>query len=768
MGLAAAPAQARGIDLPAGRLGDAIVALGRQAGISIGLSDPALAGLPVMAVRGARSPRAALDRLLADGDAKAIMIDAATFRIVRRPARPARAARQPAAAAPSSPATPNEIVVTASKRGTLLAHFPGTATLLDGAAPGRDGSDGTAAIVAGLPAISSTHLGPGRNKLFIRGVEDSSFNGPTQATVGEYLGDVRLNYNAPDPDLTLYDVDRVEVLEGPQGTLYGAGSLGGIVRLVPGVPLLDRFEGSVSLGRRMTAHGADGGDMAGMANLPLLAGQAGLRIVGYRSVDGGYIADSERDLRDINRTRTVGGRATLRVAAGDGWTIDIGGVLQNIDSRDSQYAERGLPRLTRASAIAQPFDNDYVLGQIVVNKLWDSGLKLTSASAIIRQKVSAQNDATPGGGAVTLFEQNNHILLASNETRLTRTRANGTGWLIGTSIVSDGERLTRSLGPPGATTQITGVRNAITDIALYGEWTVALAGRLQVTGGGRLAYARLAGEGLNVARHSRAETTRTEVEVLPSIAMSWTPADRLILFARYQEGFRPGGLSVGRAASTEAIKRFQGDGIGTLEAGGRLGVAGRDRWSAAATLSYGHWEHIQADLVGTNGLPFSANIGTGRVLGAEASVAWRLTQAFTLEGALFLNDSKLTHPARGFEAARAADLPNVGDVGARGAASYRLDLPRGLAATFDASARYVGRSSLGVGPLLGIDQGRYVDTALDLRIGRDTLGLTVAATNLFDVVGNRFALGNPFGVIEGRQITPLRPRTIRIGVDARF
>src|SRR3546814_3098560 len=96
-----------------------------------------------------------------------------------------------------------------------------------------------------MASLSSTHLGAGRNKLFIRGIADSSFTGPTQATVGQYLGDIRLSYNAPDPDLRLYDVDNVEVLEGPQGTLYGAGSLGGIIRVVPNAPnpdamILDR------------------------------------------------------------------------------------------------------------------------------------------------------------------------------------------------------------------------------------------------------------------------------------------------------------------------------------------------------------------------------------------------------------------------------------------------------------------------------------------------------------------------------------------------
>ena len=764
--LAEPVAAAGAIALPAGRLGDVIVMLGRQAGISIGISDPPLAALSVRAVKRAATPRQALERLLAGTPAVAVPIDATTFRIVRRSPPVEQPARRPREAVVQSPA--GEIVVTASKRDTRLSRFPGTATLLDGAPFGTGGSDGTDAIVSRLPTVSSTHLGPGRNKLFIRGVADSSFNGPTQATVGEYLGDVRLNYNAPDPDLTLYDVDRVEVLEGPQGTLYGAGSLGGIVRVVPIAPKLDETEGSLALGHRLSAHGADGGDAAGMVNLPLITGHIGLRLVAYRSIDGGYIEDAQRGLSDINRTRAVGGRATLRIAPGDGWTIDIGGVLQNINSRDSQYAERGLPRLTRISAIGQPFDNDYLLGQVTATKAWDDDLRLTTASSIVRHQVSAQNDATPGGGAVRVFEQDNHILLASNETRLARTRADGAGWLIGTTIVSDTERLTRGLGPPGALTRFTGVRNAITDLALYGELTVGLAARLQLTGGGRIAYARLAGEGLDVAKHSGEETTRTEVEVLPSIGVTWAPAERLVIFARYQEGFRPGGLSVGGAASTLAVQRFQGDSIGTIEAGARFGTPARDRWSAATTFSYGHWEHIQADLVGTNGLPFSANIGTGRVLGMEASAAWRAFDGFTLDAALFLNDSRLDNPATGFEAARKADLPNIGDLGGRVGADYTVRLGEGLRLMFGGSARYVGRSTLGVGPLLDISQGRYVDTALTARLERGAIGLSADVTNLFDVEGNRFSLGNPFGVTDRRQITPLRPRSLRLGIDMRF
>jgi hypothetical protein len=80
---------------------------------------------------------------------------------------------------------------------------------------------------------------------------------------------------------------------------------------------------------------------------------------------------------------------------------------------------------------------------------------------------------------------------------------------------------------------------------------------------------------------------------------------------------------------------------------------------------------------------------------------------------------------------------------------------------------YIGRSRLGIGPELGAPQGNYVDSGFDMRFGTPAYGLTLSVTNLADVQGNRFSLGTPFST--GReQVTPLRPRTLRLGLDARF
>ncbi len=187
-----------------------------------------------------------------------------------------------------------------------------------------------------MTAIASTYLGAGRNKLFIRGIADSSFTGPTQATVGQYFGDLRLSYNAPDPDLRLADLAAVEVLEGPQGTLYGAGSLGGLIRLVPNAPDPTRFAGSAMLGGSATTNGAPGAGCAGGAQPPLIADRLAIRLVADSASEGGYIDKPLLGRTDVNRTRIAGGRAAVKADLGGGWSVEAVGIGQRIRGADSQ------------------------------------------------------------------------------------------------------------------------------------------------------------------------------------------------------------------------------------------------------------------------------------------------------------------------------------------------------------------------------------------------------------------------------------------------
>ncbi|QXQ08605.1 TonB-dependent receptor [Sphingosinicellaceae bacterium] len=755
-------------ELPAGSLGAALVALGTQAGIGIGVSDPALAALPVRGWSGSATAAGALGHLLQGLPARAIAIDGQTWRIVpRAPPRPALRRAAPTLTDTGPAPDLGEIIITASKRETPLDTYPGTAFVIGGAALDANPHGGSDRVVAALPALSSTHLGPGRNKLFIRGVADSSFNGPTQATVGQYLGDVRLTYSAPDPNLELVDVSAVEVLEGPQGTLYGAGSIGGILRIVPEPVQLDTIAGSLAVGAATTAHGDPSGDGSAVLNLPLVNGVLGIRAVAYGAIDGGYIDDLERGRRNVNRNTTRGARLAVRYEPGE-WTIDAGGVVQDINSEDGQYAERGLPRLTRRTALAQPFDNDYRLGQFVISRSWGK-TKLVSASGIVDHDVTASYDFTPTGGPLTIFTQDNRILLLSNETRLSHTGSDGQGWLIGASFIRNDERLTRNLGPVEAPVRIIGVRNIVNEGAAYGEGTVGLGHRLLLTVGGRVSYDRLVGKTLDRIADNDFESGRTELRFLPSAALAWRPLDGLLVFARYQQGFRPGGVSVATGGVTggNEVQRFLADRIQTAETGLRYDPDDRN-WNLAATLSYARWRSIQADLVDTSGLPYSTNIGTGRIFGLELHGSWQPVPSLRLEAALFSNDTRLVSPDTSNGAAPGDQLPNIAELGSRAAVHWTRALSGDTKLLVDASARYVGRSRLGVGPTLDIPQGRYLDTAASLRLERGRYGVSLLATNLFDTAGNRFAFGDPFGVTSRLQETPLQPRTFRLGLDARF
>lgn len=781
------------ISIAPSRLGEAVVALGRQTGVSVGMSDQSLAGIATPAVKGRLSVDTALKRLLRGSGARAMMIDASTWRIVRaRPAATAQApARAPAAPLPDQPVA--EIIVTASKRYTPLPRYAGMVEAIDANLfSSGEASGGTATLLARVASLSSTHAGNGRNKLFIRAIADSGVAGPTQATTGQYLGDMRLNYAAPDPDLKLYDVGRVEILEGPQGTLYGAGSLGGIIRIMPNAPNLGEFGGQVSAGLSATQHGAPGGDLSATINLPIMPEKIALRVVGYGVQEGGYIDDVSRDLNDVNRTRTYGGRAALRFAPDENWTVDLNGVYQHIHGRDAQYATQSLDRLQRASSVAQPYFSDYLLGNIRVERQWDS-LRFVSSTGFVHHELAESYDATQQDGPSALFRQRNDIDIFSTENRLVRDLDNGLGWILGASYLQSQSKLRRSLtsygtalfqpqvipGVPmigrGLPATATGVRNKVKEATLFGEASFEPVRGLIATVGGRLTNSRLSGEALDpiaalsfadIAR-AEAQADRSETIFLPSFALLTDAIPDVTLYARYQQGFRPGGLAV----DDQRVRRFQNDRISTAEIGFRKGVAGRDAIAISANLAYTDWRNIQADVTDRIGLPTTANIGDGRIYTAEGRIVVRAMQRLTLDASIIYNDSRLTQPAQFLRAlsfeGRSLDLPNVANLGGRLAFDYRTVMGNGMRLHLSGSARYVGKSQLGVGPILGRTQGNYVDTSLSASVTRGPVQISLSLANLLDSDGNRFSLGTPFD-LHTDYYTPLRPRTVRIGMDFAF
>lgn len=773
----ASPAHAAGkfeFDIAAGSLDIALVSLARQARVSIEVDDPAMQSVRVGGLKGRFTLREALRRLLrGTGYDFAITVDQVVRLVPLRPPKTAMpepqrpAGKISSSAGRAAPPPPEPIIVTATKQNASLADYPGGVHVatFDVARSFRFGGRGSEVLLRDLPNLSSTELGSGRNKIFIRGIADSSFNGKTQSTIGLYLGESRLIYSAPDPDLALYDIERVEVVEGPHGTLYGAGSLGGVIRITPSPPELGLTSLSATGALSLTGNEL-GGDGAVVANLAV-GNNAAFRLVGYHARRPGYIDDIQRGIPDINRTAVSGLRATLRLQPTDQITIDFGVVGQNTGSKDGQYTDSAGPALTRRSFVAQPFDNDYRLA-FATGRARLGEVQLVSNTSYTYHSIDTLFDATsPIERIPTVFEEDTRVSLLTHETRISGTSGRVSRWVAGISVVRNVNHIKRLLGPPDRLGQLSSVRSATLDAAVFGEATAPVWRTFSMTAGGRLSYVRQIDELAPPLNATGLEPVRSQVRFLPTVALSWKPKPGIIGYLRYQEGFRPGAQQLAGTGLQTSVIRFESDEIHTTEVGLRFGAGPGSRFRGGLSFAYSRWDQVQADLVTPEGFPYVSNLGSGFVRYVSADLIWQPFTALSLEASGFLTSAKLDRPAPAFESAVERDLPNVADSGWRLTGRWE---PRigDTQMSFDASLGYIGTSQLAIGAPFEFSQGNYLDTSIGARADFGAWGLSLDVENLFNSRANRFSYGNPFSVALGNQRTPLAPRTIRIGLDVRY
>jgi iron complex outermembrane recepter protein len=198
----------------------------------------------------------------------------------------------PAAADASDSDTLQEVVVTATKlNAQSVLDVPVSVQAISGDFLQRQDASGIMSIAADVPGLSIQDLGPGDKKYVIRGI-----NSTGDSTTGVYYGEAVITQGNSDdgggfePDIRLYDMDHVEVLRGPQGTLYGASSMSGTLRFIPKEPVMDQVEGYVSGEYSDTQHAnGDNYNVNGMVNLPIVNDVLSLRLVGWKIYDAGYV-----------------------------------------------------------------------------------------------------------------------------------------------------------------------------------------------------------------------------------------------------------------------------------------------------------------------------------------------------------------------------------------------------------------------------------------------------------------------------------------------
>ncbi|MEX1182018.1 MAG: TonB-dependent receptor [Gemmatimonadota bacterium] len=424
----------------------------------------------------------------------------------------------------------------------MLREQDAGAVPLSIAAPTADelrarGADDIEDIAAGIAGFSVQNLGPGQSQVAMRGASSGQIardQPGVKEQVGVYLDDVPVSLSLFTPDFDLFDVSRVEVLRGPQGTLFGAGSLAGTVRYITRQPEL----GTTAVFGEAGGNWIDGGTLGGSAkigvNVPL-GGTAAARVAAYHTRLGGYTDEVQPDLRireDANGGRRGGVRAALRLEPSarlsitprilfqyvrmDGWNrIDTLNILANPYTTTRPAVTLGERRLF--AQLDEPYSDDFLLTDM--NLQYDLGpMELTSIMSYANRDIRVVRDGTAltasfTGGTMGLPESIYTLdspvddvtasTVWTQELRLAG-RQNAVTWLLGgfysrserdygQSVMAIGfdEAAAPYFGAPvGWTEGIRAERSELfySDItydlqqyALFGEGTVALTNRLDLT-----------------------------------------------------------------------------------------------------------------------------------------------------------------------------------------------------------------------------------------------------------------------------------------------
>jgi iron complex outermembrane receptor protein len=759
---------------------DALIELGVQANVSV-LGTSACGAGGYAGITGALTLDQALSRLLAGAPCGYKILDPRTVRISETPA--ARAP-EPARTAPLV----RELLVTATKRPASVTRLPASVSVIPHEQIELTGAADVLQTTGQVSGVLATNLGPGRDKLILRGLSDGAFTGRARSTVGSYLDDAPVNYNAPDPDLRLVDVERIEVVRGPQGALYGSGSLSGIYRIVTRKPDLTGFDFGAAGLVATTKGGAPSNELEGYANLPLVTDVAAVRVVGYRDLLGGYIDNAALRLSNVDRTIREGGRGALRLQLNEDWQFDLAATVQRLRSADTSYTTPGsgplLSATERLSQVREGHKNDFEEASATLRGElgWAS---LRSTFAVIDHVFSSQYDASKvidqfgaSPSDLGIYYERTRISMIAQDTVLRSSRPGPLSWLVGLEGIATVEKTPSILDIQQAAGPLEEVyaehrRDRLREAAVYGEASYEVVPGWTVSAGGRLfasdvrTIASIVGLPPAVSRDFAGRSSFSGFSPKLSIQHD-LPAGGMV-YALFSEGYRPGGFNSGGFLFPIRASRetFKPDRLRNYELGVKSQLLDR-RLAIRGALFFDQWKDIQADQYRPSGLPFTGTVGDADIRGLEAEVSYLFDFGLSVQANGLWVSSKITRPNLDFAPVLISSLPGVPKLSGGLVAVYQHPLPRDLTLRLIAETSYVGGSALSFDAAAPSQMGRYASTKLSAQVASRNWNATLFVTNPADDRGDTFAYGNPFTFGQVHQSTPQRPRTIGLRLAANY
>ena len=495
----------------------------------------------------------------------------------------------------------DDIIVTATKRASTVQDVPFSINAQTEEAIARANATTLEDLSRNVAGLTIQNLGPGQSQVAVRGVSAGQIardQPGVKEQVGIYLDETVISLSLFTPDLDLFDLNRVETLRGPQGTLFGSGSVGGTIRYITNQPDLDAVEGKVEANVNLVDGDDVGGHLKGAINLPIGSGAA-VRAVGYYTRYAGFInARREGDGydEDVNSGERYGGRLSVLLEPTSNLTITPRVLYQKIETdgfnRQEVYNLFANPYTTTRPAIRlgereqylllrEGFEDEIMIGDATI--AWSQGpIDFTSVTSFTDRNIRVSRDASAltGSVSVDLGFPAAGVLLPSNLvdttdlyqfTQEVRFASNGSGpfqWLVGGFYAYTEREYTQRLPTPGydAFTDATlgaGTSTAVSNgfgpdspynadipyklkqIAIFGEVSYEL-GALTATAGGRYygynEQRRFTSGGLFTNLDDNRDRTESE-GFSPRFLLSYEVSPDLTLNAQAAKGFRLGGVN---------------------------------------------------------------------------------------------------------------------------------------------------------------------------------------------------------------------------------
>ncbi|MFA6311118.1 MAG: TonB-dependent receptor [Sterolibacterium sp.] len=713
---------------------------------------------------------------------------------------------------------PEKITVTATKREAILTDVSlGISSLTDKSLEAR-GITSLEDLGANAPGMDIIKVGPGENLMVSRGISTSqSLSIQSGPAVGVYVDEMPLTgITSGVPDIGMWDVSRVEMLRGPQGTLYGEGAMAGTIRVITAAPDSKKMSSKIQVTGSSVADGSAGQSLRGMLNLPIADGVAALRATVSSNKDPSWIDAPDLGKKDVNTAKQTDGRLALRLTPNSKLKIDASLWHQQSDTaHNGNQTSPGIYSPPALGAVAgfgvAPIANGQIntdsrsgnLGNLTINYDF-GGASLVSATSYSKQNLDFVVDVrdtihlgllamgVPAGaipavtpGAVGLNTRTRTLDMTSQELRLVSNGDRRFNWTVGAYFKKLDRHVHNNWRFVVPALKLTDDSVVVSDTtsdskAFFGEGDWKLTETVTLTAGLR-SYTDDRSATADVKNYSivffvpagvYGPTNVTEKQTTYNAILSWKPNDKVNLFARAASGFRSGGPNLWVQDPANIPKEFKAEKIQSMEVGVKSTPVS---WLVANAYLYSNdWKDKQINLSTPNGLyDYLTNATTAKANGAEFEFQVYPAQGLSLNAAVTYTDATITKDlldAKGRFVAKSGNrLPYVAPWEFKGSADYRWPLAGGRSGVANLTLIHRNSNYSDITNARSTDNGslNQINLRAGVELARKSWGIFGFVKNLTDAqsITTIQQAGGGYGV---RYATYIQPRTVGVELQAAF